>query len=362
MKISIIGNNLTSLILAKGLAKKNINVEIFYSNKLINYKSNRTLSITNQNMKFIDKNLVKIPKKYINSINEIGIFTENSKNSEILNFKNKKDLFYLMRNQDLFKIIKKNLKGVKFSKIKNLKFYENLIKRNNSGLIINCEKNNFYNKNFFHKKIYKDYKCNAFTFIMNHKIIKNNKAIQIFTKYGPLAFLPLTSKQTSIVFSINENKKKLNTKEILDLVKKYNKIYSITKFSKIEKAKLQFEMARHYYYKNILLFGDTLHRIHPLAGQGFNMTLRDLKILLQEICKVNNLGLPINNTFLNKFQDKTKSYNFLYANGINLIESFFKFDNIFKNKFSETIPFVLNKSKTFKNFFIKVADKGLNSF
>ena len=84
--------------------------------------------------------------------------------------------------------------------------------------------------------------------------------------------------------------------------------------------------------------------------------------LSNEISKLNNLGLPINNAFLKKFQDKTKSYNFLYANGINLIESFFKFDNIFKNRFSETIPLVLNKSKTFKNFFIKIADKGLNFF
>ena len=34
---------------------------------------------------------------------------------------------------------------------------------------------------------------------------------------------------------------------------------------------------RSYYYKNILAFGDMLHRLHPLAGQGFNMTIRDIK-------------------------------------------------------------------------------------
>ena len=38
-----------------------------------------------------------------------------------------------------------------------------------------------------------------------------------------------------------------------------------------------------YYHQNILAFGDLLHRIHPLAGQGFNMTIRDIKILLKII-------------------------------------------------------------------------------
>ena len=40
MKISIIGNNLTGLILAKALSNKNINVEIFYGSKSKKYKSN----------------------------------------------------------------------------------------------------------------------------------------------------------------------------------------------------------------------------------------------------------------------------------------------------------------------------------
>ena len=36
-----------------------------------------------------------------------------------------------------------------------------------------------------------------------------------------------------------------------------------------------------YYYKNVLAFGDILHKIHPLAGQGFNMTIRDIKLFLE---------------------------------------------------------------------------------
>ena len=50
---------------------------------------------------------------------------------------------------------------------------------------------------------------------------------------------------------------------------------------------------RSYYHKNILAFGDLIHKIHPLAGQGFNMTIRDIKILNDIIQKKIDLGLPL---------------------------------------------------------------------
>ena len=90
MKISIIGNSLTGLILAKALANKNINFEIFYKAKTQNLKSNRTIAITNKNMAFLKADILSIPKKLVNPVNEIGILTENDLLKEVLNFDNKK--------------------------------------------------------------------------------------------------------------------------------------------------------------------------------------------------------------------------------------------------------------------------------
>jgi hypothetical protein len=70
----------------------------------------------------------------------------------------------------------------------------------------------------------------------------------------------------------------------------------------------------------------------------------------------------MNKNLFKEFQAKTKPYNFLYSNSINLIESFFKIDNNFKNKISNSIHFSLNKNKIFKNFFMKVADEGFSFF
>ena len=118
---------------------------------------------------------------------------------EVLNFDNKKVLFYLIRNHELIKILKKSLNKIKFTKIKNKRFYEKMLNSSKNQLIINCERNNFYNNSFFNQKFTKDYKSIAYTSIIKHKSIQNNKARQIFTNYGPLAFLPLSKTKTSIL-------------------------------------------------------------------------------------------------------------------------------------------------------------------
>ena len=35
-----------------------------------------------------------------------------------------------------------------------------------------------------------------------------------------------------------------------------------------------------------------MHKIHPLAGQGFNMTIRDIKNIIEIIKYKIDLGLP----------------------------------------------------------------------
>ena len=175
-----------------------------------------------------------------------------------------------------------------------------------------------------------------------------------------MAFLPISNYKTSIVFSAIDplySKKDINFKEY---IKKYNNHYIINSFSEIEKFKLKFSFARNYYYNNILLFGDALHQIHPLAGQGFNMTLRDIKILLSLIDDNRSLGLPIDKSILLNFEKKIKHYNFIFGSGIDFIHEFFKFDNKLNNIVTKKIFNVLSKNKLFKHYVSNFADRGIN--
>ena len=80
--------------------------------------------------------------------------------------------------------------------------------------------------------------------------------------------------------------------------------YKIKKIEKLNNFELRFLNLRSYYHNNILAFGDLLHKIHPLAGQGFNMTIRDIKTLLKIIKKRIEVGLPLDKSVNIEFENR----------------------------------------------------------
>ena len=184
---------------------------------------------------------------------------------------------------------------------------------------------------------------------------KNHVASQIFTKKGPLAFLPISEKSTSIVYSV-KGKKDVDLK---NLIKKYNFKYQIVKVQKSNSFELKFSTLRSYHHGNILAFGDILHKLHPLAGQGFNMSIRDIKELLEMIKFKKSVGLDLDSSICLNFEKKLKHKNFLFSNGIDFIYEFFNFENkIDTNLLSKSI-YLLNKNKDISKFFTKFADTGI---
>ena len=364
MNVCIIGDGLTGLSLAKNLVDKKINVHIYYMEKISDLSSNRTIGITSENLDFFEKKIIKLPRRNIWKINEIEIYSEKLRNEKILSFgNNEKNLFYLIKNDYLNKILNdKLLKSHIFKKIKikSDKFYEKILKKNRYDLVINCETENIFSKKYFSKKINKDYYSNAYTTIIEHKEIKNNTAIQIFTKFGPIAFLPISKKKTSIVCSLNTKNKKFIDCEILELINKNNPKFKIKKIFKINSFQLKFSSLRNYYYKNILAFGDLLHKIHPLAGQGFNMTIRDIKVLSEIIQNKIDLGMTLDMSILEEFEKKNKHVNFIFSNGIDFIYEFFNFEKKIKDKNFDKLIKLFNTNENLKKSIVKFANEGLN--
>ena len=364
MNVAIIGNNLTSLTLSKALVSKKIKVTLFYNSKNNLKKTNRCIGLTSKNLNFFNEKILKINTRLYHPIKEIGILFESDANKEALNFNQKnKNLFNIIKISNLIFILNNILNKNKFffkKKIKNKNFYNSILKEKKYDLIFNCEKNNSIINNFFNSSHEKDYNSDAYTFNFTHQKLLNNKAIQIFTKYGPLAFLPLSNNETSVVFSIYRKNKNYSEKELINLINLYNKKYAIKKITKIEKGKLKFLSKRKYFINKVLLFGDILHQIHPLAGQGFNMTLRDLEILLRILQKRIDLGLQLDPSVFEEFENKVKHFNFIYSNSINFIQSFFQFDSKYKNNISNKIINLTSKNNFVKNFITKVADQGIN--
>jgi 2-octaprenyl-6-methoxyphenol hydroxylase len=362
MNVCIIGDGLTSLSLAKNLVNKKINVHI-YEIKKKNLSPNRTIGISRGNFEFFKKKIQDIKKTHTWGIKKIEIYTEKIKNDKIINFQERNNnLFFMIKNKELYKILNSQLLKNKFFKkktIKNNNFYKKLIRENKYDLVINCLDKNFIAKKYFLKIINKNYNNLAYTTILKHEKLENNTAIQIFTKYGPIAFLPISNVETSVVYSLDINKNRYNDKKVVELIKKYNPKFIIKKINKLDNFELKLSNLRNYYYKNILAFGDCLHKIHPLAGQGFNMTIRDIKVISEIIQNRINLGIQLDSSIFEEFEKKTKHINFIFSNGVDSIFEFFNFDKKIKNQNLNKILKFFGKNKILNNMFVKYADRGL---
>ena len=347
MNICLLGNNLTNLVLANILLKKKINVDIISQAKpTLLTNTVRTIAISNENYKFLKENI-----KGISNLGwpteKIKIYSDKNKSSELFEFKNNNQKnFYLLKYSALYNLMKKN-KFLKFIKLKNYNL--DVIRKRNYDLIINSEQNNPITKKYFQKKIGKNYKSLAHTAIIDHKKIENKIATQIFTKKGPIAFLPLSNNQTSIVFS-NNSTKLMDKLSLLQIINKYNQQYKITKISEVESVNIKFLVLRDYIFKNILSFGDLIHKVHPLAGQGFNMTIRDIKSLSNILDENIKLGINDGETIAKKFQQKNKHLNFIYGLGIDTINTFFNLDSKLKNNLSEPIFKLLKGNKLINKY------------
>ena len=363
MNVCIIGEGLTALSLAKSLINKKINVHYYYKSRNINFSSNRTSGISKSNFEFFKDKIFQISKNNYWKINRIKIYTDKIDRENLLEFENgKNDLFYIIKNDELLKSLNSNIIKSKFFKKIILKkdINEESLNKKKYDLIINCEANNFLAKKYFTKKISKNYYNVAYTTILKHEKIKNNTATQIFTKQGPIAFLPISDIETSVVYSIDIKNKKFNNSDVIDLIKKNNPKYKINKIDKLNSFELSSSNLRNYYYKNILAFGDMLHRVHPLAGQGFKMTIRDLRILTKLIEDKIELGIQLDSLILDEFEKKTKDKNFVFSKAIDLIYESFNLDKKVQNKSFSKILKNIGKNKNLKNYFIKLADTGIN--
>jgi 2-octaprenyl-6-methoxyphenol hydroxylase len=358
MKVCIIGDGLVSLTLANVLILKDLSVDIQFNSKNKRYNKTRTLGISKSNVDYFNKEIINI-KKILWEIKNIKIFSENFNNKEILNFTNdKKQIFSIIKNHKLYEILIKKLKKSKLVKFKDSRDLKAIIKEKYK-LIINCDPNHEMTNLFFSNRFEKNYNSHAYTTIINHKKISiNSTAFQNFTKNGPIAFLPISNTQTSVVYSLRDDqfKKKINIK---NLIKKFNPKYSITKINDCAQFELKSLNLRNYYKDNILAFGDLIHKVHPLAGQGFNMSLRDIKLLSKLIDEKINIGLDLDSSICHEFQKNIKDKNYIFSSSIDWIYELFNFERKINTKLISKTINIFGKNKSIKSLFKKFADRGV---
>ncbi len=359
-KICIIGDGLAGLTTAISLKELNLNIDLFCSkyNK-ISKKDKRTTAISNSSYQFLKENLNLKKRHNFWSSKKINLFFEDKNN--YLNFLN-----YESKDKNLMHIFE-NVKFTKFliNRLKKEVSYENsFIKYDNNkkyyDLIILCTGNKsvFYKTIDIGRHISKDYKEYSITGNVKHNLKINNPS-QYFLREGPLAILPYKKNMFSLVWSISSDFSNKNIKVFLKdkLIKILGKKAKI-KISELQFFPLHLNLKTKYFRKNILILGQGIHSIHPIAGQGFNLILRDIK-KLSEIIKENlRLGIAVKDSYiLKKFYESRNPENTLIGLGNDLIHNFFK-----KNDLTDPMKFYLLKNIGKFEFLKKVSrtisDKG----
>ena len=375
-KICIIGDGLAGLTTAIILSQENIKIDLYCNNKKKKESlDNRTTAISESNYQYLKKNLNLNKKDFFWPCKKIDLFFEEKE--KIINFlkfeEKNKNLMYIFQNKFLRKKLVKIITTT--NKIKIIK--KNIEEINNEeGFITFDKKKVFYDLIVLsigsRSKLYstieegrtieKDYKEVGLTSIIKHNT-KIENASQFFLKEGPLAILPFQKKIFSIVWSVSNkffdvNKK--NIKKILtEKLRVLLKAKSIKNIETIQSFPINLNLKTKYFKKNVLILGDGLHAVHPMAGQGFNLVLRDVKKLKELMSKTLTLGLLIKESFILKdFYDSRKAENNLFGLGINLTNIFFKNNKYFSSLKKEILNNI-NKFSFIKKISQSISDKGI---
>jgi len=147
-----------------------------------------------------------------------------------------------------------------------------------------------------------DYKHRAIIAGLTHEKPHGNVAWEIFYPAGPFALLPLNddadgTHRSSLVWTVSEDDAagvtKLGDRAFLAEVEKrmggvLGKVLSVGHRSSYP---LGFHHTAKITAERLALIGDSAHGIHPIAGQGLNLGLRDVGALVEVLAEGARLGL-----------------------------------------------------------------------
>jgi len=124
-------------------------------------------------------------------------------------------------------------------------------------------------------------------------------AYEHFLPSGPFAILPMTANRSSLVWTERDDiapaMLKLSEADFdAEIARRFGQHLGATKATGPRWSyPLKFHLARAYVKPRFALAGDAAHGIHPIAGQGLNLGLKDAAALAETVLDTARLGLDI---------------------------------------------------------------------
>ena len=154
-----------------------------------------------------------------------------------------------------------------------------------------------------------DYRQTGIVATVEHERDHGGIAEQVFFPAGPFACLPLKGRRSSIVWSEETGDARAllegDPAAFLDALEKRfpPRLGAFTLAAPAQGFPLLFRIARRFVARRLALVADAAHRVHPLAGQGLNLGLRDVMALVDHVDRTMRLGLdPGDDETLNAYE------------------------------------------------------------
>tara|TARA_B100001113_G_C21091096_1_gene614374 strand:- start:571 stop:1752 length:1182 start_codon:yes stop_codon:yes gene_type:complete len=353
--INIIGGGLIGASVGYSLSLLGYKITIIEKNNQYNSakdKDHRTIAVSEGTKNFLTNiDIWPSIKNFSQPIKKIKVIDR--KISNILEFDNNRrgsNLGYIVKNKYLLDILYKKLKNNKNITILNNSLVESFQMQNDciitnlgnqmilSDLNIAADGKKSSVRKYLKTPIFnKNYKKSALVLTFTHSKNHNSTAFEFFYKNGPLAILPMQKVNNTFVSSIVwtddsgylEQVHKTNNKNLLSILNQ-NTQHVIGNINKILTKQL-FPITAHlntsFFKQRTIYIGDAAHSFHPIAGQGWNLGMKDVENLFYLAKNYKALGIDVgDNIFCKKYHNEN------FYNAFRLYQVTDKLDHVFKNQ------------------------------
>ncbi len=154
------------------------------------------------------------------------------------------------------------------------------------------------------------YNQTAIVCTVAHERSHHGVAVELFLPGGPFAMLPMTGHRTNIVWTERSDLAPafLELEENLFLSEVERRFGTWLGALELEGPRFSYPLgllhASHYTDRRLALISEAAHAIHPIAGQGLNMGIRDVAALAEAVVDAIRLGLePADPTALSRYEN-----------------------------------------------------------
>ena len=197
---------------------------------------------------------------------------------------------------------------------------------------------------------------------LSHNIPHQGVACQYFMPPGPLAILPLTGNRSSIVWTESD----ANAATIMAMDN--NDYMAVLQprigdyLGKVELVgarysyPLNLTIAQNYVMPRLALVGDAAHGVHPIAGQGLNLGLRDIAALSEVLSDARLRGEDFSSlAILLRYQEWRRFDTTALAVATDAVNKLFSNDNSFLRTLRDLGMGAINSLPALRRSFIREA-------